>query len=63
MRVERIRPTVLQITLHAYELVALIIAARWVVDGAKGELPAEAVDQLQQVLASYDEASKRLNVE
>ena len=57
MKVQRVRPAILQVTLSAYELSALIAAARWVVDGAKGHLAPEAVDQLQQVLASYDSAS------
>lgn len=29
-------------------------AARWVVEGAEGELTEEARDQLREVLASYD---------
>lgn len=54
MTIERLRPTVLRITLHAYELSALVAAARWVAEGAEGDLPNEAVDQLRQVLDSYD---------
>jgi fructose-1,6-bisphosphatase/sedoheptulose 1,7-bisphosphatase-like protein len=54
MTVERLRPTVLRVTLHAYELSALVAAARWVAEGAEGDLPKEAVDQLRQVLDSYD---------
>jgi hypothetical protein len=56
MRVERIRPTVLQVTLSAYELSALVAGARWAVEGAEGDLPPEAVEQLRQVLARYDAA-------
>lgn len=63
MRIERPRPTVFRVTLHAYELSALVAAARWVVEGAEGEppgeLPPEAVDQLRQVLDSYDEEVRR----
>lgn len=59
MKVERVRPAVLQVTLSAYELSALIAAARWVVEGAQGELAPEAVEQLQQILASYDAASRQ----
>lgn len=33
---------------------ALVAAARWVADGAEGELPEDARDQLRKVLASYD---------
>jgi len=60
MTVERLRPTVLRVTLHAYELSALIAAARWVAEGAEGDLPKEAVDQLRQVLESYDAETRRL---
>jgi hypothetical protein len=58
MKVERVRPVTLQVTLSAYELSALIAAARWVSEGAKGELAPEAVDQLRQVLANYDAATR-----
>ena len=58
MKVERIRPpAILQVTLSAYELSALIAAARWVVEGAKGELAPDAAAQLRDVLASYDAAT------
>ena len=60
MRIERIRSTVFEVTLHAYELAAVIAAARWVAEGADGELPAEAVEQLRKVLASYDAEAQRL---
>ncbi len=57
MQLERVRPTVLRLTLHAYELAALIAAARLVAQkGEEKELPEEAAQQLRQVLASYDEA-------
>ncbi len=58
MKIERIRPTVLQVTLSAYELSALIAAARWVAEGAQGELAPEALEQLRQVLASYEAAAR-----
>ena len=57
MQLERVRPSVLRLTLHAYELAALIAAARLVAE--KDELPKEASEQLRQVLASYDEATRR----
>ena len=56
MQVERLRPTVLRVTLHAYEMANLVAAARWVTDGAEGELDPTIVEQLETVLASYDEA-------
>ena len=60
MKVERVRPSVLRLTLHAYELAALIAAARWAAEKGNGELPAESVEQLRQVLANYDEATRRV---
>jgi hypothetical protein len=57
VQLERVRPSVLRLTLHAYELAALIAAARLVAE--KVELPEEASEQLRQVLASYDEATRR----
>ena len=59
MHVERIRPSVLRLTLHAYELAALIAAARLVAQKGEEELPQEAAEQLRRVLASYDEATRR----
>ena len=56
MHIERIRPTVLRVTLHAYELATLAAAARWAADGAEGELDAETREQLDDVLAGYDDA-------
>ena len=56
MQLERVRPSVLRLTLHAYELAALIAAARLVAE--KDELPEEAAEQLRRVLASYDEATR-----
>ena len=59
MQLERVRPTVvLRLTLHAYELAALIAAARLVAQKGEEELPEEAAQQLRQVLASYDEATR-----
>jgi hypothetical protein len=56
VKIERIRPAVLHVTLSTYELAALTAAARWVVEGAQGKLAPEALEQLQQVLASYESA-------
>lgn len=60
MKVERIRPTVFQLTMHAFELAALMAGARWIAEGAEGELAPEARDQLLRVLLSYDAESHRL---
>lgn len=56
MQLERLRPTVLRVTLHAYEMATLVAAARWVADGAEGELDPNVRKQLADVLAGYDEA-------
>jgi len=56
VQIEQIRPTMLRITLHVYELGALIAAARWIVEGTEGRLSGEAVEHLRQVLANYDAA-------
>lgn len=61
MKIERLRPAVLQVTLHAVELSALVAAARWAADGAEGELPEAARDQLRTVLASYDAETRGLD--
>ncbi len=61
MQVERPRPAVFRLTLHALELSALVAAARWAAEGAEGELPPEARSQLRKVLASYDSETRRLD--
>ena len=61
MRIERVRPTIFQLTLHAYELASLVAAARAVVQGDTGELTEEARLNLQAVLSDYDEAFRELN--
>lgn len=59
MRIERLRPAVLRVTLHAYEMASLAAAARWVTDGAEGELEPQIREQLEDVLAGYDEALRK----
>ncbi|MEU5159218.1 hypothetical protein AB0G74_06345 [Streptomyces sp. NPDC020875] len=61
MELERIRPTVLRITLHAYELAALTAAARYVAETAPAEIPPEALDQLRDLLAEYDAGVRGLD--
>ena len=56
MKVEQVRPTIATITLHTFELAALMASARWIVEGCPGELPGDAVDQLRGVVAGYDAA-------
>ncbi|MEZ0067269.1 hypothetical protein ABIA32_003282 [Streptacidiphilus sp. MAP12-20] len=55
MQLERIRPTVLRGKFHTYELAALTAAARYLVDAAPNNVPAESLDQLRRLLADYDE--------
>ena len=52
MRIDQLRPAVFQVTLHAYELSALVAGARWATEN--GDLPAEAQEQIEAVLADYD---------
>lgn len=61
MRVEKGHINIYRLTLSSYELAALISSARWIAEGAQGELTSEAVDNLKQLLANYDKATKKLN--
>jgi hypothetical protein len=63
VKLERVGASSFQMTLHAYELAALTSAARWVVEGSDGELPAEARAQLRHVLAEYEAQLARLHQE
>jgi hypothetical protein len=58
MQITKLRPTRLQVTLSPFELAALIAAGRWVVEGAEGEMPDDAIMHLKQVLDAYDKASR-----
>ncbi|GAA1234979.1 hypothetical protein GCM10009665_26450 [Kitasatospora nipponensis] len=60
MELERVRPLVLRGTFHAYELAALVAAARYVVESAPAEVPREALDQLTRLLADYDQQVREL---
>jgi len=51
---------VLRITLHTYEIAALVSVAHWVTEGAKGELPEEALEQIRSVLDHYDSEKNKL---
>ncbi|MDH6141563.1 MULTISPECIES: hypothetical protein [Kitasatospora] len=61
MQLERVRPMVLRGTFHAYELAALTAAARYVVESAPADIPAESLEQLASVLADYDEQVRSLS--
>ena len=58
MKVERVRPSVLQITLHVYEMATLVAAARWAMEKGEDEMPPELLEQLRLILGSYDEAMR-----
>ena len=63
MVIKRVKPTIFQITIHTYELAALVAAARMAVEDRK-ESP-ENLDQdarlhLESILADYDQALKRI---
>ena len=64
MRLERVRPTMVRVTLHPLELATLVSAARLVADSAEGDdpstgpLPPGVLAQLRRVLASYDAATR-----
>jgi hypothetical protein len=60
VELERVRPTVVRVTLHAYELAGLMAAVRYVVDSAPPEVPDAAREQLRGLLADYDEGLRRL---
>ena len=61
MKIERARPTRFVVELHAYELAKLIAAARWAIE--TDELPSEAVEDLQRIVASYDDELTKLGTE
>lgn len=63
MVIKRIRPTTFQVTIHTYELAALVAAARTIVDGsedASKTLNKDARLQLESVLTDYDQALQRI---
>lgn len=59
MLIEEKRRSIYQLTLSGYELAALIAAARWVIEGTKGEISPDALEQLRQVVANYDAAREQ----
>lgn len=61
MKIERIRPTLLRVTLHTYEWTSLVAASRWALEEDNGDLPPEAREQLEQVLSQYETERDKLN--
>jgi len=60
MELDRVRPTVFKVTLHAYEMAGMMAAVRYVVDSAPAAVPTAAREQLSALLADYDEGIRRL---
>lgn len=60
MRLEWARPDVVRATAHAFEIAALVSAARLVAESAPPEMPAEALEQLRQILRDYDAQARHL---
>ena len=61
MKLERISPGLVRITLHVFELASLTAAARWALEGGRGELAVEARDHLAAVMDSYERAVGELD--
>lgn len=56
MKLVRPSPHLVQLTLHVYELAALVSAARWAAEGGGGELAPEARESLARLLRDVDAA-------
>ena len=54
MRLERLRPTVLRITVHSYELATIIATLRWMVEVKPEDVPAESVQIVRTLLTDYE---------
>lgn len=59
MQIEKEHTRTFYLPLTEFELEALISSARWAVEGAKGELAADAVIHLKRVLANYEIAENK----
>ncbi|MFJ6569974.1 hypothetical protein ACIQNU_21385 [Streptomyces sp. NPDC091292] len=60
MELERLRPTVVRVTLHPYELAALVSAARYVTETAPEDVPGDSLTQLATLLKDYDTQLRHL---
>jgi hypothetical protein len=60
MHIEKKSNLIFHITLSGYELATLISSARWVAEGAKGELTDDAIHQIQQMISNYDKAALKI---
>jgi len=63
VKIERARPTRYIVEFHAYELANLIAAARWAIEAGADDLPGEAVENLERIVAGYDDELAKLGTE
>lgn len=63
MQIKKGQRNIFQITMTEYELATLISSARWIAEGAKGELTLEATNNLKQLLDNYDKEANKLHSE
>lgn len=61
MQIKKGQRNIFEITMTGYELATLISSARWIIEGAKGELTSEAINNLKQLLDNYDKEAKKLH--
>jgi len=60
MQIKKANAKLFQLTLTRYELATLISSARYISEGAKGELNEASISNAKQLLANYDKASQIL---
>lgn len=60
MQIKKSHKNLFQLTVNGYELATLISSARYISEGAKGELNSESIINAKQILANYDKASQTL---
>lgn len=60
MQIKKSNKNLFQLTLTGYELATLISSARYISEGATGELNKAAIDNAKLILANYDKASQTL---
>jgi len=63
VKIERARPTRFVVELHAHELASLIAAVRWAIEAGADDMPAEAIEDLERIVASYDDELAKLETE
>jgi hypothetical protein len=61
MRLERIRPTVLRMTVHSYELATIAATLRWMVETEPEDVPTESLQMVRKLLADYERELAQLD--